>query len=198
MKLPKITSYAVLSAFVFCLVWFLLVLTAPLMVPPHTLLDLSGRVGYIDNAAKFENLFILPHAIYLIGDQECHQMASRSFFIDGNQMPFCSRDTGLFLGLALGFGVLVFFRYKINPVLFLLGLVPMGVDGSLQLVTSYDSNNFLRLATGIVGGAVCAMMLAHYVFVLQEGKPRPKAAGVAEGPSQDAPEGGPLAGKRQK
>lgn len=184
MKLPKITSYGILAAFVFCLVWFALVVTAPLMVPSHTLLNLTGRVGYHDNEAKFVNLAPLPHAIYWIGDAECHQIAERSYFINGNQMPFCARDTGLFLGLAIGFGVLVFVRYKIHPVLVVLGLVPMGVDGGLQLVTSYESNNPLRLATGIAGGVVCAMLLAHFIFALQEDKPKAKAVPVLQEPKE--------------
>lgn len=186
MKLPKITSYGILIAFALCLVWFVLVVTAPLMVPPHTLLDLTGRVGYHDNEAKFVNLAPLPHAIYWVGDAECHQIATRSFFIDGNQMPFCSRDTGLFFGLAVGFGVLLFIRYRIHPLVFLLGLAPMGLDGGIQLVTSYESNNLLRVVTGTLGGIVCAMLLAHFIFALQEDAPKAKAAPVQRGPEDGA------------
>lgn len=174
MNLPKLTSYGILIAFAFSLVWFALVVTAPLMVPSHTLLDLSGRVGYHDNDAQFASLSPLPHAIYWIGDGECHQIAERSYYINGNEMPFCSRDTGLFLGFVMGFGALLFVRYKIHPVLAVLGLVPIGIDGGLQLVTSYVSNNPLRLATGIIAGVACAMLLAHFIFAFKDDKPRPK------------------------
>ena len=174
MNLPRLTSYGILAAFVLCLVWFALVVTAPLMVPSHTLLDLSGRVGYHDNDAQFTSLSPLPHAIYWMGDGECHQIANRSYFINGNEMPFCSRDTGLFLGLVVGFGAVLFVRYRIHPVLALLGLVPIGIDGGLQLVTSYVSNNPLRLITGFIAGAASAMLLAHFIFAFEEDKPRPK------------------------
>jgi len=184
MRLPKLTSYGILIAFVFCLIWFALVTTAPLMVPSHTLLDLTGRVGYHDNDAQFASLSPLPHAIYWIGDGECHQIASRSYYINGNQMPFCSRDTGLFLGLVMGFGALLFVRYKIHPVLALMGLVPIGIDGGLQFVTSYTSNNPLRLATGIMAGIVCAMLLAHFIFALNDDKPRPKPAPTLPEPAK--------------
>jgi uncharacterized membrane protein len=187
MNPPKLTSYGILIAFVFCLVWFALVVTAPLMVPSNTLLDLSGRVGVHDNDAQFASLSPLPHAIYWIGDGECHQIAARSYYINGNEMPFCSRDTGLFFGLVLGFGPLLFVRYKIHPVLALLGLVPIGIDGGLQLVTSYVSNNPLRLTTGILAGAACAMLLALFIFAFKDDAPRPKPT-----PSLPKPEESPV------
>jgi uncharacterized membrane protein len=174
MNLPKLTSYGILTAFVFSLVWFALVVTAPLMVPSHTLLDLSGRVGYHDNDAQFASLSPLPHAIYWIGDGECHQLASRSYYLNGNQLPFCSRDFGIFLGLAVGFGALLFVRYKIHPVLAVLGLVPMGIDGGMQALTSYLSNNPLRLITGTTAGVACALLLAHFIFAFKDDQPRPK------------------------
>lgn len=147
-----------------------------MMVPPNTLRDLTGVVGQHDNDAQFSGLAPLPHAIYWIGDAECHQIATRSYFINGNQMPFCSRDIGLFFGLAFGMGIATFFRYKISPWLALVGFVPIGIDGGLQLVTDYESNNPLRLATGIVAGIAGALLLAHFIFALQEDKPRPKPA----------------------
>ena len=188
MNFPKLTSYGILIGFVIALLWLVLVATAPLMIPSHTLLDLSGRVGVHDNDAQFAGLSPLPHAIYWIGDGECHQIAERSFFINGNEMPFCSRDTGLFIGLVIGFGALLFVRYKINPILAVVGLVPLGIDGGLQLVTSYESNNPLRLITGIVAGVACAMILAHFIFALKDDKPRPKPTPAAPEPEKTVPE----------
>jgi uncharacterized membrane protein len=109
----------------------------------------------------------------VIGDTECHQLANRSFFINGNQMPFCSRDVGLFIGLAVGAGVATFIRYRINPVLALAGLVPIAIDGGTQMLTDYESTNTLRLATGVVAGVALSLLLAHFMFALQE-DPEPK------------------------
>ena len=181
-KLPRITSKVMLGIFLFTAVWFALVLTSPLMVPANTLRDLTGVVGQHDNDAQFNGLSALPHAIYWIGDAECHQIATRSFFINGNEMPFCSRDTGLFFGLAFGLGIATFVRYKIKPWLALAGLVPLALDGGMQLLTNYESNNPMRLATGIVAGIACGLLLAHFIFALQEDKPKPK-------PTPTTPEG---------
>jgi len=155
-------------------VWLALVVLSPLLVPSNTLKDLSGVVGGHENERQFKNIDPLPHAIYWLGDAECHQLSNRSYFLNGNQMPFCARDAGLFLGLALGFGFATFVRWKIHPVLVLVGLVPIAIDGGLQLVSSYESTNPLRLATGTLAGLVLALLLAHFLFVIGEDRARPK------------------------
>lgn len=189
MRFPRLTSPVLFTAFLICAVWAALVITAPLMVPSHTLTDLSGSVGIHDNDLKFQGLSPLPHALYWIGDGECHQIASRSFFLNGNEMPFCSRDVGLFLGLAAGFMFVSFRKYKIKPVLALIGLVPLGLDGGIQLVTSYESNNPLRLATGILAGLAFSLLLALFVFTIQEDRDRPRPS-----PATRSPEKAPIKG----
>jgi uncharacterized membrane protein len=187
MRLPKITSPVMLAIFLLCAVWVALVAVSPFLVPAHTLRDLSGRVSVRDNTAQFMHLDALPKAIYSIGDVECHQIASRTLFMNGNEMPFCARDFGLFIGLAFGFGLMTFRRYKVNPILALVGLVPMGIDGGLQLVTSYESNNPLRLATGIIAGSALALLIALYVFLLSEDSRDSRARRSGSG-KENAPE----------
>jgi uncharacterized membrane protein len=177
MRFPKITSPAVFVLFLLSAGWLVLVIVSPLLVPANTLRNLSGTVGTHDNEDQFANLTSIPKAIYWIGDGECHQIADRSYFINGNQMPFCARDLGLFVGLAFGFGLVSFYRYKIHPLYVLLGLVPLGIDGGLQLVTDYESNNPLRLGTGIVAGLSLSLLLAHFLFALQEERKRPAEKG---------------------
>ncbi len=172
MRIPRVTSGPVLLMFAITTVWAALVFAAPMIVPSGTLTDLSGSVSVRDNTELFDQLSPLPRAVYKAGDVECHQLANRSFFINENQMPFCARDVGLFVGLAAASGVATFVRYKINPLFVLAGLVPIGIDGGLQLVTSYESNNALRLATGLLAGVVLALLLAHFVFALQDDFPR--------------------------
>jgi len=154
--------------FVLSAVWLALVVTAPFMVPPNTLKDLSGRVGTHENDEQFASIGPLPHAVYWIGDAECHQIASRSYFLNGNEMPFCSRDVGLFFGIAAGFGLMAFYRYKMHPIFAILALVPIGLDGGLQAVTAYESTNPVRLITGLVAGFGLALLIAHFMFVIQE------------------------------
>jgi uncharacterized membrane protein len=185
MRLPRLTSRIVLGGFILCAVWLALVVSSPFMVTHHTLLDLSGSVGVRDNTAQFHDLSPLPKAIYSIGDVECHQLASRSYYLNGNQMPFCSRDVGLFIGLALGFAIAAFYRVKVNPIFLLFGLVPIGLDGGLQLVTNYVSTNPVRLVTGILGGMVLSFILALFMYAIEEDKPKPKPAPVQPEPAKD-------------
>jgi len=168
MRLPKLTSPVIFVVFLMCAAWLGLAFASPFLVPSHTLRDLSGTVSVKDNTAQFHDLGALPKAIYTIGDVECHQIASRSLFLNGNEMPFCARDVGLFIGLAAGFGLMAFWRRKVSPILALAGLVPMGIDGGLQLLTSYESNNPLRLATGMIAGFGLAFLLSLYVFLISE------------------------------
>ena len=180
MRIPFITSVVLLVAFVISSLWLALVVASPFMVSRNTLEDLSGSVGVKDNGAVFKDLDTLPKAIYSIGDVECHQISDRSYYLNGNQMPFCARDLGLFIGLAAGFGVALFYRVRMNPLYFLLGLIPMGIDGGLQAFTSYESNNPLRLATGIIAGAALAVLISIFVqaFQMEREKARTPRLGV--------------------
>ena len=172
MHLPKLTSKVLLVAFVLASIWLALVVLSPYMVPSGTLNDLSGRVGGHENDDQFKDLDALPGAVYWIGDAECHQILNRSYALNGNQMPYCARDLGLFVGIVLGFGFASFCRWKMPPLFAVIGLVPIAIDGGLQAVTEYESNNPLRLATGIVAGLVLSLLLAHFVFVAQEDRSR--------------------------
>lgn len=170
MRIPFVTSIVLLLVFLLCSLWLVLVVVSPYLVPSGTLVDLSGRVSVRDNVEQFRNLDPLPKAVYSIGDVECHQIKERSYFLNDNQMPFCARDLGLFMGLAGGFGLIAFYRFRLNPILLMLGLVPMGLDGGIQLVTDYESNNPLRLMTGIVAGVALSLIIAQFVFLMQDDK----------------------------
>ena len=79
----------------------------------------------------------------------CHQMPERSFFVGSRQFPLCARCTGIAAGHVLG-AVVSFFR----PVSFgfLLGTLPLMIDGITQQITSYESTNRRRLWTGLLYG----------------------------------------------
>ncbi len=79
----------------------------------------------------------------------CHQKASRSYFIKNYQMPICARCLGLTIGYILGF---CFFNSSINIIAYILLIIPLIIDGLLQLKTNYESTNLKRLITGIFAG----------------------------------------------
>lgn len=114
---------------------------------------------------------------YNVGKITCHQITERSFVLNGNQMPICSRCLGIYIGimLILGIGVLInpkgdFFRSlqyfiptslkrvgNVNSILLIIGsllIVPMIFDGLLQYFTVYESTNVIRFFTGFLFGIV--------------------------------------------
>lgn len=96
----------------------------------------------------------------------CHQRPDRSFFWKGKQFPVCARCTGTLAGLA----ILPFFSLKILSLSLIWALalhLPALIDGSTQAFGWRESNNWLRLATGIalgVGQVALIAMLGDYII----------------------------------
>jgi uncharacterized membrane protein len=151
-------------------IWLALVFIAPLSLPAGSVTDLSGSVGSLDNLGVIGQMNPLAATIYLLGDAQCHQLLERSFVINGNQMPFCSRDLGMFIGVVAGMGLAFSGKLKAGWKIALLLLVPMGLDGGAQLISSYESTNLVRLATGILAGIGLAYLLDWFATRMLEPK----------------------------
>jgi uncharacterized membrane protein len=148
--------------FVLFSLWISLQFLAPLTLPENSVQDLSGLVAVSDNEYTIDNMNFPWSFVYSAGDRLCHQKAERSFFVNGNQMPFCSRCTAIWLGLAFGLGFMVFYRVKLNErfvVAILLGLVPIGIDGIGQLLGFWESTNVIRVITGLLIGVLCGIAI---------------------------------------
>lgn len=96
-----------------------------------------------------------------IGYGLCHQLPERSFVSGGFQLPVCARDTGIYLGFALGLLALTLLARRSRPqelprwpVLVLIGLfvAAMGFDGVTSYAGLRTTTNDLRLLTGLVTG----------------------------------------------
>ena len=126
--------------------------------------------------------------VYGFGDLNCHQKHERSWVVNGNQMAVCARDVGIFAGLFIG--GLAYSRKGLNRwtlrdsylTLFpdawtesmyihdrrlwamwgtaALFAAPLVLDGGIQALTSYESVNPLRLATGIPFGFIIGWFFA--------------------------------------
>ncbi len=96
----------------------------------------------------------------------CSEIPSHSFFPAGQQLPLCSRNTGIYLGFALGFLTLLgagrvraarLPRLRVAALLLALVFV-MAVDGLNSLFHDlgaphlYQPQNVLRLLTGLGAG----------------------------------------------
>ena len=186
----------------------LLCFLVPMAMPEGSVPQLSGRANALDYATEsswgntnggesadvghdqllhggpfaWKNLNPVFAFTYGFGDLNCHQKHERSWEINGNQMPVCTRDIGIFLGFVIGaalFGSRGLNRWTIRDtflsvfpdellentyandermrnmiILLALGIVPMAIDGFTQLLTDYESINPLRLTTGMAAGLV--------------------------------------------
>lgn len=150
-----------------------LVMAAPLMAPAGTLTGLDGQVGVIDNDGTWNELDIITGLIYRTGDYFCHQMEERSYLINGNQIPVCVRDLGLLLGFTTASFFSIWIDRRINWLLIFILVSPIVIDGGVQLLTDYQSQNIIRLITGVLGGAGALLgmlkIMQNWMEELQEG-----------------------------
>lgn len=186
----------------------------PYYLPTDSVPELSGRANSIDYFSESSwgnvqteeragmghnqsehGLFswsdLDPYAafIYGFGDLNCHNKAERSWEINGNQMPVCVRDVGIFLGLAIG--GFIFSRRGLNRwtlrdsflslfpdrmmdgiyrknrrtivllAIAAIAVIPMALDGFTQLLlNSYESTATMRLITGTPFGIFIGAFLA--------------------------------------
>jgi uncharacterized membrane protein len=147
-------------------IWVILQFLAPFALPTGSVPNLSGYVGFSDNDQVIQNMSFPWNVVYSAGDRLCHQQASRSLFFNGNQMPFCTRCTAIWLGLAIGLGMMVFFTIRLDEkflFIILLSLAPIGIDGVGQLLGFWESTNLLRFLTGFLAGGVCGVAIGVIV-----------------------------------
>ena len=91
----------------------------------------------------------------------CHRMPSRSFFFRGKQFPVCARCTGTYLGF-LSAPLFIFDVIYFNWLWSILLILPTVIDGLTQAYMNRESNNILRLITGLMYG-VGLMSLASLI-----------------------------------
>jgi uncharacterized membrane protein len=170
-KREKRFDLLLLSIFCFFLVWSLLQILAPLALPSNSVTNLSGMSGILDNPETLQDMPFPWNVVYTIGDRMCHQKTERSLFLNGNQMPFCSRCTAIWIGLALGAGIITAYRINLDYkflLLIFLGIMPIGIDGVGQLIGVWESTNLSRIVTGLLAGVVCGITIGCIVDETRE------------------------------
>ena len=104
-----------------------------------------------------------PYLKYFVS---CHQLSNRSFFLHGRQFHICARCTGIFIGLLLS-PILVIINYKIAVYLFPLGAIFILTDWLTQSMKLRESNNILRLVSGLFFGFTFlsfAIFIVNFLF----------------------------------
>ena len=98
----------------------------------------------------------------------CHRIPERTFNIQGHYFPVCSRCTGFYIA-ALSYFIYVYFyyvQYTTTLIVFaFLLLIPSLLDGLTQLIGLRESNNMLRLLTGLMGGLGLAILVKTFKYI---------------------------------
>ena len=205
----KVSRWVLGIAGFYCISMFLV----PYMMPAGSVPELSGRANMFDYASDdswgnhdhaedggmghnqsahggtFSWSELNPYYafVYAFGDLNCHQKHERSWTINGNQMPVCVRDVGIFFGLALGGwwfsrkglnrwtirdSFLTLFPDSMTAPLYtkdrrlsamlgtgLLFCLPVILDGGIQAISAYESTNPVRILTGLPFGFIIGWYL---------------------------------------
>lgn len=165
-------------------IWVLLLLASLAVVLPQVAVSLVLPPGTV-HAPVAPSLGEPVTWPYAFGALVCHQLPDRSFTIAGNQFPVCERCLAVELGMvaALAAAVLVAPRGGFVTALsaFLPGrlrsradvlatgvalMLPMVLDGGLQLATAYVSATPQRLLTGFLYGIGQAGVVIGLVALL--------------------------------
>ncbi len=98
----------------------------------------------------------------------CHQFPSRCFYIFDSNMGLCARCFSIYFGMLILCSFSIFIETSINlKNCFIIGLsliIPLILDGVTQYLTIRESDNFLRLFTGISAGAGIAIIFFPIYF----------------------------------
>lgn len=96
----------------------------------------------------------------------CHQMYERSFKFRNYQFPICARCTGIFVGQIFGI-ILWVLGLKINLLYSVIIIIPMAIDGLIQLVQIKQSNNIRRVITGFIAGIGYTFFLINIIIIIK-------------------------------
>jgi uncharacterized membrane protein len=98
----------------------------------------------------------------------CHRKKDRSVSIYGRSLPLCARCTGILIGYLL-FPFLLIFMLNLPIWLGILLNIPMAADGWTQKMHFRESNNTLRMTTGILcgcGQSILIVSISHWIITL--------------------------------
>jgi len=95
----------------------------------------------------------------------CHRKPERSFFWKGKQFPVCARCTGIHIGY-IAFPFFMFNIFTLNIWWTLALILPTYIDGLTQAFFKRESNNILRVTTGLlagIGGTSFVAIIGKYI-----------------------------------
>lgn len=94
-------------------------------------------------------------------------MAERSFFFRGYQFPVCARCTGVVAGEIISV-VMLLCGVEIPYVPAFVLLLPLAIDGGVQYIKLWLSNNLRRVITGVLAGIGLTYLYYYAIRFLAE------------------------------
>jgi uncharacterized membrane protein len=85
----------------------------------------------------------------------CAQIPSHSFYIFGHQLGLCARNFSIYASMFIGCLIFVLTKKRMRAIpwwLWILLMLPMGLDGTTQMLGLHESDWILRVVTGTLFG----------------------------------------------
>ncbi len=123
---------------------------------------ISYNSDYMDITHSIKNESPVMSTLRFFSQFVCHRIPERTFHINGHYFPVCSRCTGFYIGSFSYFILAYYFYIEYTNLLVLISfllLTPAFLDGFTQLIELRESNNVLRLFTGLAGGVGLAILV---------------------------------------
>ncbi|HEY7589078.1 MAG TPA: DUF2085 domain-containing protein [Thermoplasmata archaeon] len=179
------------------LLWTASLFIAPFTIPPGSFAHEVGGANTIDHEDIWQTFSLYPRAVYTFGDFQCHQLWSRSLWLNGNQLPIDARMTSMYIFANFGLVAAALATpststgqvmlnalpesvrrrlAKLGPekagaLIVVIGLLPIAIDGFTQLfssVTHYESTNLTRILTGMPGGFVGGLLVGAMLVSMRQ------------------------------
>ena len=100
--------------------------------------------------------------LYLFGSFICHQIAERSFHIDGAQLPVCARCVGIYAGAAAGAVAATVGRprrFRNAALVVALAAVPTVLTLVVEWAGVWVPSNVARALAGAIFGIILAVVI---------------------------------------
>lgn len=95
----------------------------------------------------------------------CHHMPERSIKFLGIEKYLCARCFGVLIGGFIGL-IFLMIHIHIPLVIAIVLLIPLILDGTLQALSDYISNNTKRFMTGFLSGVAIVYLGMYFKYFL--------------------------------
>jgi len=99
----------------------------------------------------------------------CHRRPDRSFFYKNKQFPVCARCTGFYISGIISLILLKVYSIDYNYLSLIIGIImfmPSIIDSFTQYMKLRESNNNLRLITGLLGGFGLVLIYVTLIYLI--------------------------------